>query len=328
MKKRIMTFIILQTICIAWVYAQITLNDPGIPSIGIKDTSTSYSFTPIGNFREAGANVIWDFSNLVVTDSISEYIEIVDLSSSNNPTKYSSANYVGKTMDGEFYSLISNQEHHSLGFEGSDFRVNYLADPRLVSKYPMTYNDEFQDTFSAIVIIQGTQINRTGTVVIKADGYGDLIMPYGTVSNVLRVLTVTTWEDEISGTVSTAIDSTYNWEALSEVGPTISIFYNDGVRSSFEGSYSDPSPISTAVGKDESIENLITIYPNPANDYLSIEIAIPTTISIFNLQGQMVKKLPMLQGRQKIDISDLDKGTYLLNIKTKNNIVTKKIVIN
>lgn len=60
-------------------------------------------------------------------------------------------------------------------------------------------------------------------------------------------------------------------------------------------------------------DNAIMVYPNPTKDILHIEGAEDHTIRIYNTQGLLLKKAT---GKQ-IDVSNLQTGTYLLQIGTQ-----------
>lgn len=55
-------------------------------------------------------------------------------------------------------------------------------------------------------------------------------------------------------------------------------------------------------------------YPNPAHDFLMIELksASPVEFTVANLLGETVKKQTLVNGKNKIDLSGLRPGTYLI----------------
>ncbi|WP_179345314.1 PQQ-dependent sugar dehydrogenase [Winogradskyella ursingii] len=80
--------------------------------------------------------------------------------------------------------------------------------------------------------------------------------------------------------------------------------------------------------------NDVSIYPNPTNESLYINFTgrknnTPSTISIFNLQGQLVITNYITESKiEKIDVSGFAKGFYLLRIETEDGFnMTQKIVI-
>lgn len=73
----------------------------------------------------------------------------------------------------------------------------------------------------------------------------------------------------------------------------------------------------------------IIVYPNPVNEVLNIEgIIEESVITIRNILGQMVFIKNIHLEKNKIDISAFTKGVYLVEIRTKNDIMLiEKIVV-
>lgn len=73
----------------------------------------------------------------------------------------------------------------------------------------------------------------------------------------------------------------------------------------------------------------IKVYPNPTNGMINISFSNGNTIlnaSVYNVAGQ---KLLEVSNTNKIDISNLSSGMYLLKMKdTENNSITKQIIKN
>lgn len=67
------------------------------------------------------------------------------------------------------------------------------------------------------------------------------------------------------------------------------------------------------------------IFPNPATDCFKIDANQSiTTVSMYNITGKLVKKSYQ---SSKIDIMDLPKGLYILNIETVDETIVEKIII-
>lgn len=71
-------------------------------------------------------------------------------------------------------------------------------------------------------------------------------------------------------------------------------------------------------------KNLFTIYPNPNQDKINISSTLNGEIKIYNLNGKIVKRKQKISEKETINISDLDKGIYL--IKFLQN--TRRFIIN
>jgi hypothetical protein len=97
------------------------------------------------------------------------------------------------------------------------------------------------------------------------------------------------------------------------------------------GQYNGTPAICNPVGiTNLNEENEICIYPNPATDRITISSVIPfqnSSIKLYNILGQIVHKKPHSNGNQiYLDASDLSKGTYILEIKQKDNIIRRKFI--
>ncbi|MCQ2326831.1 MAG: S8 family serine peptidase [Bacteroidales bacterium] len=76
-----------------------------------------------------------------------------------------------------------------------------------------------------------------------------------------------------------------------------------------------------------NVENEITISPNPAKEEITIESSYEIErIEISNTLGITQKSLNVKGNKIIIPISDLEKGTYLVSIRTSDGNYTKKIV--
>ena len=88
-------------------------------------------------------------------------------------------------------------------------------------------------------------------------------------------------------------------------------------------------PCSSFTGIEEVENENIKIYPNPANDFINIEINDNHNgnfnISIYNSLGIKVMET---SNENTINIEDLPSGMYFINVTTENLNKTKKIIIN
>ena len=74
-------------------------------------------------------------------------------------------------------------------------------------------------------------------------------------------------------------------------------------------------------------ESQISVYPNPAHDFLTVELSDGTEIdgiALYNIQGRLVETQNFASLQQpvtiKLDIRNLPAGTYILHIKTANGL--------
>jgi hypothetical protein len=70
------------------------------------------------------------------------------------------------------------------------------------------------------------------------------------------------------------------------------------------------------------------IYPNPAQDFIKVIFPFEenTTITFLNMEGKILKSLPLLSKNNLINISDLSEGIYLIELSNKTLIKRVKFV--
>ncbi len=77
-----------------------------------------------------------------------------------------------------------------------------------------------------------------------------------------------------------------------------------------------------------SIDNLISIYPNPLTDKLFIQsnAQLIQNVTLTNIEGKVLYKLSDINNGYVIDMSRFKPGVYVLKLQTTNGIVTKQII--
>ena len=90
-----------------------------------------------------------------------------------------------------------------------------------------------------------------------------------------------------------------------------------------------PTPIETIIvlGVNDFDLSKLKYYPNPVNDLLTITYTDAiTNVEVFDLNGRLVITRNFDNQTVQLDFSNLSAGTYMLNIKTKENSQFVKIV--
>jgi hypothetical protein len=92
---------------------------------------------------------------------------------------------------------------------------------------------------------------------------------------------------------------------------------------------SNPAGIKSIVEVDNSL-----VYPDPSNGIINVHLSIAiagTEVSIYDMLGNEVYKTTInttvVNKSMSIDISTMQKGMYLLNIKCGNNNQVQKLII-
>ncbi len=79
-----------------------------------------------------------------------------------------------------------------------------------------------------------------------------------------------------------------------------------------------------------STENLVSVYPNPMNNQLNVNVTdynTSTVIEIFNALGVVVQEIPVQQQNTTVDVSAYKSGIYLVQIKNLGSIISSKLVV-
>jgi hypothetical protein len=102
-----------------------------------------------------------------------------------------------------------------------------------------------------------------------------------------------------------------------------------------DGSYSNGNAfaIRLLTGKaslDESANSSFRVYPNPANEEITIKsssVSNDATVSVFDLNGKELKSLKLSGMETNVDTTDLISGVYFVRVSTGNDSKTEKLII-
>ncbi|MDC3195991.1 aryl-sulfate sulfotransferase, partial [Flavobacteriaceae bacterium] len=82
----------------------------------------------------------------------------------------------------------------------------------------------------------------------------------------------------------------------------------------------------SSLSTDDLLKNNITIYPNPVIDFININTSLNILeVDIYDVLGKSLNFRKI--NNRKIDMSNFNRGIYVLKIKTEIGIITKKIII-
>ncbi|MES2556648.1 MAG: T9SS type A sorting domain-containing protein [Bacteroidota bacterium] len=92
----------------------------------------------------------------------------------------------------------------------------------------------------------------------------------------------------------------------------------------------DYSALSLAnAANHQTVENAISIYPNPSTGLYTIELADYTdaSIEIYNVLGKKVKTIQQTTAKTTVDLTGFTKGVYFVNILSNGETISKKIIL-
>ena len=78
-------------------------------------------------------------------------------------------------------------------------------------------------------------------------------------------------------------------------------------------------------------QNKLSVFPNPASIYLNVIIDSEQSfhlLELFDMQGRKVLSQQLWDVKNRLDIQYLERGTYILKVYSKGQLLTKRIVLN
>lgn len=156
---------------------------------------------------------------------------------------------------------------------------------------------------------------------------------------------ITTWGvpyPMFNGTSNQVFTNTFKnilltWNQMDPVSPreiarNNAIYANQNNRNPFIDNINYVSAIwGSPLGIDDFSQlDSIYVYPNPALGHkVFVKSAVPLdTISITNINGQLIRKMDLANDNLFVEIGDLPTGFYFLKIEANGQSVTKKIIVN
>lgn len=92
------------------------------------------------------------------------------------------------------------------------------------------------------------------------------------------------------------------------------------------------SALPSVLSKKEFYKQTVSIFPNPTNDIIIIEMGsfVPTSITVFDVSGKTILSKKSFENEKSIslDLEKISKGIYFVKINTDNESIVKKIIKN
>jgi hypothetical protein len=104
----------------------------------------------------------------------------------------------------------------------------------------------------------------------------------------------------------------------------------DGNTNWIEFAAATPNASNQTSGFSELIENEMMLFPNPANEQITVSIPTfktGTVISIYSIEGKLAKQVKMESNLAVVATNDLASGLYIVQLNNGKATVSKKLVV-
>lgn len=305
--------------------AQVTINGADInPSVGNAITDNTSAYSSPGN---AGANQTWDFSSLTSTGTSTTNI---------NASSTNGANMVFSSASADAHYSITSSSQEIKEIFASSTTITY-SNGEKVLQFPLAFNASYSDTFRATFMSGGLYpAVRAGYNTLEVDGYGTLILPSQTITDVVRVHLQQDYADTIDiGTpyIIAYTSDIYIWYKAGFKSALLGMTsFDAGGQVSSYGTYTN----ATNVGIDriEGVEE-VKILGNPVIENLNFSIETNTSLDVdyqlVDLSGSVVyssNSASLTSGTNVLTIStdNLAAGVYALKITSGESAISKLII--
>lgn len=194
--------------------------------------------------------------------------------------------------------------------------------------FTLTVSDEFGQTVSDQVVVTVLPMIVANAGEDKSATAGDNVTLDGSASTANATYEWTSSDENI--TITDADKATASFTAP-EVTEETEITFTLKVTDSFGQMTTDevivtviPQEIPTSV--DPSTSKVVSAYPNPTTDIVTIEVTQNATAQVLNANGQLLQTVTLLNGENSIDLSSYNVGIYFVNIQTNDSVEVVKII--
>ena len=289
------------------------------------DVSYSHHCDTSGITIDAGgASHVWNYGTLAVTKTDTQ--SVVSCSSTPYWDSFSTANVALQLSPANIaYGFTSTAFSISIGSYSDQVGYIYILRPDTMKfpiSYPMSWNDTSLEVYDTTYA--SSHLFKEGKSIV--DGYGTLILPSGTFTNVLRVHQVVFLTDSNYTGGSLAVyhyrTDQYSWYVPGYHFPLLFMEVDNDVVSGaiqdiFYIAYSSgPGIAKLSLVRDQRPE--LSIYPNPVNDLIHVD-AIQGSLGyrLMNMVGKVIDVGNLNNGKNVIDVQNVESGVYMLEVSNR-----------
>ncbi|MDG2086455.1 MAG: T9SS type A sorting domain-containing protein [Flavobacteriales bacterium] len=305
------------------------------PIIGVSRNVTILDYDTIGNFSFTNPpiDIQSNIFNSFEPDSASFLVQYI-IKTSNSDIKINDTLYHNQNFFSHFaYDDKSAESAYGINTNGAmlayEFQLNRPDTLRAIQMYFPQMLDSVSNIPFKLTIWK--DINGQGDVLYQQD-----VFPVHTENGNYHTYYLDSlfqlvgtfyvgWEQTTDDLLNIGLDKNNNANEY--------MYYNVGsgwLNSSYLGSWMIRPILSMnqIVSNIPNLNNIFSVYPNPAKDNFFIESSANSNlISLYTLNGILIRKFKSNLNLTQIDVDDLERGVYILEISNDSGVNYQKILI-
>jgi hypothetical protein len=315
---------------------------PTIPqvSLAVGDVFVIDAEFPITEAGPGGNNVTWNFANPGFSSTQWTYTAM-NAASAPMATDFPAATMaLFAELDQDFTlhaffdfngGFTDHGEHVSDGVDGIS-SVN--TDPMTFFTTPLTTASIGSDTYGSTEDFVGFPATLVGTHNWTVDGYGTLILPNATYTNVLRIHAqqVETLTVDLGAPFELVTSREEWWWVKAGIPLPLLVFSIESDEFETEiGATAAMVSFNGATGIGDLTELPMRVYPNPVRDMVTMELEASGMVHyrVLDALGREALQGSIASGgtlRHSIDIAALSTGVYQLEVRSQHGSGTARLV--
>ncbi|MGZ3863390.1 MAG: T9SS type A sorting domain-containing protein [Bacteroidia bacterium] len=273
-----------------------------------------------------GNGVTWNAAGITQQSSTPAiHFVYVNPSTTPNGSLFPTANYaqydpaLTSVIGYEYYNFSADSMTRTGTYDPSTAHEIYSdPDKRLI--FPFSYGQSFSDNYKKTNYSNSTTVSsvQTGSRTVTFNGFGTLILPQGSFSNVALISELRT--NSLGGN-----EYTYTWVDINNGNGLL--YYHDNA-----GSITTVYTLE-AVNAIQNIDlsHAVTLAPNPASNNCQLhiqtnDVLVNSELSIFDSFGREISKEIFNGNTVNISKRNAAPGLYFYEIKTQAGLLKGKVV--
>jgi len=268
-----------------------------------------------------GAGALWNYSTIVTHSSVV-----------NNYTAATNANAAYPIPGVQVGSVATNLSYYSsnatdLKYWGGNITIGTTpvsltyTSAAVSAAYPMSLNTSSSSVTGGSISALAQNGTFTGNSTTLADATGTLVIPTGTFTGIIRVVTSQTINFTVplvgSGTITQKNYDYYNVGTKEALFSISNASITSAVVNSTQTIVTRNKPATpVTINENKSTVIDLAVFPNPSSSTVNFvtENAEAKQVVIFDDTGKLVEKQTLTEGKLKLDVSNYTTGLYMYSV--------------